>query len=125
METTTVESTRTPVVSVTITRWEGFEEELITRTFEGPEACALAGAELRAWARTAPEPGSGYDKCGFRIVWEDGGSYEGRYDLQRDSAADLGAQARGLLQWVARGEFGAERAEEARRMLDTCDLGAW
>lgn len=71
-----IATTRSPVRSITITRHEGFEEELFSCRFEGPESWNLAAAELCRWARTAPEAGSGYDKCGFTITWEDGGSYD-------------------------------------------------
>lgn len=125
MHTTSIASTsRTPVRSITITRAEGFEEELISRTFEGPQAWRLAAEELRRWARTAPDRG-GYDKCDFAIVWQDGTTYQGRYDLQRGSDGDLGAQVRGVLAWVVEGELGADQSTDAQRLLATADLGAW
>jgi hypothetical protein len=114
----------TPVRSVTITRAEGFEEELITRAFQGPRAWGLAATELRRWARTAPEGGC-YDKCDFEVLWEDGTSYRGRYDLQRGSDGNLGVQIRGFLAWVIEGRLGAEKAGAAQHLLDTADLGAW
>lgn len=43
----------------------------------------LADAVLREWALTAPASG-GYDKCDFIITWEDGETYEGRFDLTRE-----------------------------------------
>jgi hypothetical protein len=125
MHTTSIaNASRTPIRSITITRAEGFEEELITRAFEGPQAWRLAAEELRRWARTAPDRG-GYDKCDFAIVWHDGTTYEGRYDLQRGSDGDLGAQVRGVLAWVIEGELGADQATDAHRLLATVDLGAW
>lgn len=125
MQTSTATATPIPVRSITITRCEGFEEELITRTFAGPQAWHLAAEELRRWARTAPEAGSGYDKCDFAITWEDSSSYEGRYDLQRHSDGELGAQVTRFMEWVSKGKLGAEKAESARSMLATLDLGAW
>jgi hypothetical protein len=44
---------------------------------------AAADAILRQWARTAPDEGHGYDKCGFTVTWSDGETYTGRYDLKR------------------------------------------
>jgi hypothetical protein len=41
---------------------------------------------LKAWAKTAPE-GGGYDKCDFTITYDDGETYSGRFDLQRDHMA--------------------------------------
>ena len=37
---------------------------------------------LRKWAQTAPK-WEGYNKVDFRVIWEDGEIYEGRYDLVR------------------------------------------
>lgn len=111
-----------PVQSVTITRAEGFEEELITRTFEGQDALSLARAELRSWARTAPEGGA-YDKCDFEIRWPDR-TYRGRYDLQRGSDGRLGGQAREVCAWalVNPGIVGVEGVAAAQAILDGCDL---
>lgn len=36
---------------------------------------------LRAWSDSAPKTG-GYDKCDFKITFEDFETYEGRYDLR-------------------------------------------
>ena len=33
------------------------------------------------WGYSAPKEG-GYDKCDFAVVWENGNSYEGRFDMQ-------------------------------------------
>ena len=34
------------------------------------------------WGQTAPENG-GYDKCDFKVMWDNGECYEGRFDLVR------------------------------------------
>lgn len=39
-----------------------------------------ANAVLASWSHTAPKTG-GYDKCDFKVTYEDGETYEGRYDL--------------------------------------------
>jgi len=111
------------VQSVTITRAEGYEDELITRTFEGQGALGLARIELRSWARTAPEGGA-YDKCDFAIRWQGGCTYRGRYDLQRESDGRLGSQAREFCAWALSNPdaVGAEGVEAARAILDGCDL---
>lgn len=43
-----------------------------------------ANAILASWSHTAPESGA-YDKCDFKVTYEDGEEYEGRFDLQRMS----------------------------------------
>lgn len=63
-----------------IKRAEGKSAECFTiecRTWKA------ADQMLKLWARTAPEPGQGYDKCDFTVTWEDGETYTGRYDLKR------------------------------------------
>ncbi len=47
---------------------------------------AAANDLLRNMAQDAPGPGCGYDKTAFRITWQDGKTYEGRYDLHHPSA---------------------------------------
>jgi hypothetical protein len=77
-------------------------KEIKLRRGEGPpHECGVwhsfgsffdADLKLKNWSYSAPEHG-GYDKCDFRIVWEDGTEYDGRYDLKhfRVEAPNLGA----------------------------------
>ena len=45
--------------------------------------------QMVAWGRSAPEPEKGgYDKCDFKVAWENGESYDGRFDLQMGGTAD-------------------------------------
>lgn len=75
-------ATKVKVKEVWIQRAEGLPEECVERTFP---SIALADEELRRWAKTAPEDGT-YDKCDFKITFEDGDTYSGRYDLKRHDA---------------------------------------
>ena len=68
----------TPIKSITITRAEGPTEDCKTITVPSWDA---ATATLREWARTAPGPGDGYDKCDVTIEWQDGELFTDRYDL--------------------------------------------
>lgn len=81
---------------------------------EGPTAecgkkefTSLADAQVQAfrWACTAPPPGKGYDKCDFQLVFEDGHTYDGRYDLQNtgynSSKETIGDQAVNFLSYLA------------------------
>ena len=72
-----------PVESVWVNRAEGPTKDLGERTTSTLEA---ADAILRRWSKTAPEEGHGYNKVDFKITWQDGESYVGRYDLQREDA---------------------------------------
>jgi hypothetical protein len=71
------------VKSIWLRRAEGPTKLLGQRTVATFEA---ADAVLRDWAGTAPE-GGGYDKVDFKVTWEDGETYEGRYDLVRDDTS--------------------------------------
>lgn len=70
-----------PVKRIWIRRAEGPTKDLGERTVSSYEA---ADSQLRAWARTAPKAGGGYDKTDFQVEWADGETYEGRYDLQQE-----------------------------------------
>jgi hypothetical protein len=44
---------------------------------------AEANDVIRSWARTAPK-GGGYDKCDFKVSYDNGDTYSGRYDMTYD-----------------------------------------
>lgn len=119
------------VPEIILTRAEGLAEEC-----DRPVRVSRwedAAHELARMARSAPKPGGGYDKTDFLVVWEDGETYEGRYDLQRDGESgsawrgfDLARRVRDFLAFLAHkpscpGHFAckaapmdaAERAEAA------------
>lgn len=54
---------------------------------------------LRTAATTAPQPGHGYNKVDFKVVWEDREEYKGRYDLTYDDTvrANIGEHIRDFL----------------------------
>lgn len=64
---------------------------------------AEANAILRSWAKTAPGPGQGYDKCDFTVTWQDGETYNGRYDLEgrETETADLAAHVMAHARFMA------------------------
>lgn len=39
--------------------------------------------QIRKWAVSAPK-GGGYDKVDFLVKWDNGDSYDGRFDMKRD-----------------------------------------
>jgi hypothetical protein len=57
---------------------------------------------LRWMARTAPHQG-GYDKCDFQVIYADGHTYEGRYDLTWDDvfSGDLAEHMRTHVEFSA------------------------
>ncbi len=70
------------VSTITITRAEGLVEEC-----DKPETVhswEAADRLLLDWSVTAPKNG-GYDKCDFELVFADGETYSGRYDLMHHS----------------------------------------
>jgi hypothetical protein len=91
-----VNTTKVKVKEVWIRRAEGLPAECVELT---RQSIAAADAALRAWALTAPEDGC-YDKCDFKITFEDGDSYSGRYDLKRHDAAHSGLIGRHVRQHI-------------------------
>lgn len=71
-------SHKVSVKSVWLSRAEGRTQEIGQRTESSLEA---ADEQIRHWAQTAPKEGS-YHKTDFKVTWEDGETYAGRYDLQ-------------------------------------------
>lgn len=57
---------------------------------------------LRLWSDTAPKGGC-YDKCDFKITFDDGSVYEGRYDLKhwKDEVPNLGNHVRDFVTFMA------------------------
>jgi hypothetical protein len=70
-----------------------------------------ANCLLTELAQTAPGPRGGYDKTAFRVTWQDGETYEGRYDLHHvqcrqenpNGRIDLGDHMRAFLAFYAGG----------------------
>jgi hypothetical protein len=125
------------VARIAITRAEGLPHECgvthICGTWDD------ADAVLKRMAATAPDSG-GYDKTDFRITWEDGETYLGRYDLTRadETGASLGRHVRDFCLFYS-GRWRPEHLREAQyraivdrdpelrdaiaRLLDTHQIG--
>ena len=74
------------IKEIKLSRWEGPTNNCGTFTVATFEQ---ADDQLRSWSWSAPEKGQGYDKCGFTITFENGETYEGRYDLNRGTIHSL------------------------------------
>jgi len=126
------------IQSIVIDRAEGPCDLCGERTFTN---LADAEAYLKEVGETAPDTG-GYDKCDFKITWEDGESYSGRADVQRihattgyslkehitDFVSFVGGWARPshvtapqYAKYLSR--FPANYGEECRKFLDTYIVG--
>lgn len=71
---------------IKLARAEGRPHECVTVTVDGRHGIDVFYAAeqiLSRWAATAPDTG-GYDKCDFEVEYEDGETYDGRYDLVRE-----------------------------------------
>lgn len=112
-------------VKIVLTRAEGLSSETGTRTVEGATLWALAAGILIAWAETAPKRKYGVHKCDFKIYFEDGQTYSGRYDLRHISIErpDLAAHVRGNLEfdtgkhkphWMEEDEYAAYIKEQEK-----------
>jgi len=69
--------------TIWVRRAEGRTEEIERDGEHTVSTFAEADEVLKRWAWSAPDTG-GYDKCDFKVVYEDGEEYEGRFDLKRD-----------------------------------------
>jgi hypothetical protein len=67
-------------ISIRLERAEGRVRECESVVFVRPSMWQDANLRLFQWSMTAPRDG-GYHKCDFRVTFEDGETYEGRYDL--------------------------------------------
>lgn len=90
------------VASVWLSRAEGKTVECERNRSRFFSSFVAANRELASWARSAPE-GGGYDKCDFVVTYEDGETYEGRFDLTRDHryGASLEKQMNDFLRFYA------------------------
>jgi hypothetical protein len=97
--------TKIAVKSVELERAEGPVEECVKVALEGPDSLETAQAVLAKWGLTAPEKGGGYDKCDFKVTFEDGETSEGRYDRQNtglnDSGETIAGQMKNFLGFLA------------------------
>ena len=76
-------------VCIEIQRWEGpIAECEETHRIEGENVWGRANALLLRMSRTAPS-GGGYDKTGFKVIYEDGEEYEGRLELTADKTPNI------------------------------------
>lgn len=103
-------------VKITLDRAEGLASECVVVVVEGRNVWDQADAVLLQWSKTAPKSG-GYDKCDFEVVYADGETYEGRYDLKHHTIEhpDLGEHIRGFVGCVAglvQPEWTKERGNE-------------
>lgn len=104
---------------------------------------ADANMILRANSTTAPKGGA-YDKHDFKVTFEDGQTYSGRYDLKHweEEQPDLAGHVRAFLRYLAGHapawmtenpevlahyqkdrEANPEEVAEAKRWLETYDVG--
>lgn len=70
---------------ITLRRVEGPRKSGVGKTlkfdnFDTAQKC------MEVWAKTAPQPGDGYDKCEIVVTLPDGLSWEYRYDLVSDGS---------------------------------------
>jgi hypothetical protein len=108
-------------IEIWVRRAEGRASECIELTLKGgdgyAEVWARADSVLQRWSRTAPDSG-GYDKCDFRILYEDGETYEGRYDLQRHESVSIATHMLSFLEcYSGRKKPGHMKEADYRRLL--------
>ena len=84
---------------------------------------ASASRQIIENSTTAPKGGA-YDKHDFKVIFEDGYIYEGRFDVQHWSYKDaefcIAQHIRNFLQWII--DTDQKDKEDAQEFLDTYDL---
>lgn len=112
-----------PVRRIRIKRVEGPRVSLGSWSFGG-----YAGVDSHLTAAMTTAPRSGYHKHDFDVLWADGRTHEGRYDLANDGRMQsLATHIRRHLRHVAQDPraallFSDDLRIEAARMLTTHDL---
>ena len=83
--------------SVALQRLDGPRATVIVRTL------SEADDVLRRWAQSGPEPGKGYHRVAYLLVFEDGQEYREIYHLYRSDVrpVDLARTVRGHLEAAA------------------------
>jgi len=69
------------IKSVWLNRAEGPSAQCGDVTFAGANVVQEVLDKLWQWGLSAPKNG-GYDKVDFKVEWEDGETYEGRFDMK-------------------------------------------
>jgi hypothetical protein len=54
---------------------------------------------IHDWATTAPKDGC-YDKVDFTVTWEDGETYEGRFDMKYEHTAAANPIGEQMKEWI-------------------------
>lgn len=89
------------------------------RSFSGPDVWRRAAH----WLAMLPKPDLGYYKTDFTVTYEDGETYEGRYDIGAD-APTLGSHIRGFIKSLERHPADNESVvEEYRTFAATYEIG--
>jgi hypothetical protein len=85
---------RSKVKGISITRVEGAP---VGSANARADSWAHADTVLHRWSESVARDG-GFDKCEFTVEWEDGETYQGRFDLVnwRDAEPDLAKHVREL-----------------------------
>lgn len=109
--------------------------------FTGDNVFSQANAYLKRLARTLPEKHLGYFKTKFKVDYENGETYEGRYDLKRHDIlyGDIGRHIKNFCKFYAGRanpthitpeqyklflqQIGDNTINEFGRFLDTYEIG--
>lgn len=106
---------------IEIQRWEGLHEECEkTHTLTGENIWKQANELLSRMSRTAPVGGS-YDKTGFKVIYSDGNTYEGRLELHGDETPNLQNHMRTYCQFHA-GQYCPPHMTEKRYKTYLADI---
>jgi hypothetical protein len=78
-------------VKIEFEQWEGRIDQLAKGTFEGSGLWAKANALIAQIAARCPKDMLGCLKCGFTVTFDDGDTYEGRFEVKPFGSGTLEA----------------------------------
>lgn len=114
---------KVPVQEI-IFKWKEGSSSLSREIELGRYNCASwskADETLAKWAKDVTQD-DGYDKLGFKIVWE-GNSYEGTYDIKWGERPSLARQVVTMLKYLKDYSKDQKEREESAIALRTLDFG--
>lgn len=116
---------KTPVTSITLDRAEG---DIInygsTVTISGPNPWGMANAVLAQWATTMTEE-EYINKCDCAVLYEDGESYGGTYELQHHdrNGGNLSMHMVGFVRFYADNAGATDYTKHWTHFAATYDMG--
>ena len=115
------------IKSIYLDKVEGkpYKETILSETFGSETAWMIANSKLIRWAKGIKAYPIGhdcyfsYEKVDFKITWEDGEEYDGRYDLHANEHANIGKQIKRFLEYLIKN---SKNSQEIKTFMETHEI---